>query len=177
MITSHWYSWLHHTVPGMWSLYCLLLQFLHHWPIFIIIIKDIILLYMIVYIRKEKTYCFNRYGSHLYALDTYIMATEFSNTCTYKYIQFPIMLHSIIYQLLHKIFTGQISSQFKWLQNQQYLISVSVSVFQENSHHRVNSLTCTSITNLLTGKYETKMFLFKILTSNLLSAYWKPTYW
>lgn len=69
-----------------------------------------------VYIRKEKTYCFNRYGSHLIALDTYIMATEFSNT--YKYIQFPIMLHSIIYKLLHKIFTGQISSQFKWLQNQ-----------------------------------------------------------
>lgn len=69
-----------------------------------------------VYIRKEKTNCFNRHGSHLYALDTYIMATEFSNT--YQYIQFPIMLHSILYKLLHKIFTGQISSQFKWLQNQ-----------------------------------------------------------
>lgn len=77
-----------------------------------------------VYIRKEKTYCFNRYVSHLNALDSYIMATEFSNT--YKYIQFPIMLHSIIYKLLHKIFSGQISSQFKWLQNQQYLISVAV---------------------------------------------------
>lgn len=115
VITSRWYSWLHHTVPGMWSLYCLLLQFLHHWPIFIIIIKDIFSV-IHVYIRKEKTYCFNRHGSHLYALDTYIMATEFSNT--YKYIQFPIMPHSIIYKLLHKIFTGQISSQFKWLQNQ-----------------------------------------------------------
>lgn len=123
VITSRWYSWLHHTVPGMWSLYCLLLQFLHHWPIFIIIIKDIFLLYMYISGKKKHTALIDMDLIYM-LLDTYIMASEFSNT--YKYIQFPIMLHSIIYKLLHKIFTGQISSQFKWLQNQQYLISVAV---------------------------------------------------